>query len=298
MANTKISALPTWSGTARDLRWFVMNNSGQTETYKFSGYSAQLIPGTGTSSYKTPDGTASGTNSIAIGNGAGASGTGTISIGGGSIAGTNTVGIGNNLNSITNGSVAIGSALYSNGNFNIQIGNDIAAYTNCVVIGGTSRATGDGGITIGISNDNNNGVASSILGYNNQISNKTYASVLYDLGGSYNNLVASNSFIGFKTTNRNYNSIFGGDSNVIIASGNTNTIVGGFNNTISGTTSGATLLGLSNYIPTRNDAAFALSYVMTNYASYDYANDAAAAAGGVILGQMYHTAGVMKIRVV
>ena len=237
MANTKISQLPLWSGTARELRWFVMNNSGETETYKFSGYSAQLIPGTGTSSYRTPDGTASGTNSIAVGNGAGASGTNTISIGNGSIAGTSTIGIGNNLNAITNSSVAIGSALYSNGNFGVMIGNDLAGYTNCVVIGGQSRATGSGGITIGMSNDNNAGVESSILGYNNKISNETYASVLYDLGGSYNNIVASNSFIGFKTTNRNYNSIFGGDSNIIIASGNSNTIIGGVSNTTSGDTS-------------------------------------------------------------
>ncbi len=40
MANTKISQLPSWSGTAADLRFFVMNNSGETETYKFSGYTS------------------------------------------------------------------------------------------------------------------------------------------------------------------------------------------------------------------------------------------------------------------
>jgi|688.fasta_scaffold171173_2 hypothetical protein len=40
MANTKISQLPSYTGTAADLRWFVMNNSGETETFKFSGYSS------------------------------------------------------------------------------------------------------------------------------------------------------------------------------------------------------------------------------------------------------------------
>ena len=40
MANTKISQLPEWTGTAADLRWFVMNNSGETETFKFSGYTS------------------------------------------------------------------------------------------------------------------------------------------------------------------------------------------------------------------------------------------------------------------
>ena len=211
----------------------ILNFSGATITSGGTGQAnititaeGGLVNGTGTSSLKQKNGltttpaTASGTNTIAIGNGAGASGTGDISIGTGSVSGGNTIGIGNNLNSIANQSVAIGSALYGNGNLCVMIGNDLAAYTNCVVIGGTSRATGNGGITIGMSNDNNEGVESSILGYNNKISNETYASVLYGLGGSYNNIVASNSFIGFNTTNRNYNSIFGGNSNIIIASGN------------------------------------------------------------------------------
>jgi len=40
MANTKISQLPSYTGTAADLRWFVMNNSGETTTFKFSGYTS------------------------------------------------------------------------------------------------------------------------------------------------------------------------------------------------------------------------------------------------------------------
>jgi len=40
MANVKISALPSYTGSAADLRWFVMNNSGETETFKFSGYTS------------------------------------------------------------------------------------------------------------------------------------------------------------------------------------------------------------------------------------------------------------------
>lgn len=53
MANVKISALPTWTGTSADSRWFVMNNQGQTETFKFSGFSSQIIPGNGQDSYVT-----------------------------------------------------------------------------------------------------------------------------------------------------------------------------------------------------------------------------------------------------
>lgn len=51
MANVKLSQLPVYPGTATDLRWFVMNNSGETTTYKFSGYSSQIIPGNGEASY-------------------------------------------------------------------------------------------------------------------------------------------------------------------------------------------------------------------------------------------------------
>jgi hypothetical protein len=42
MANVKISALPVYTGTPADLRWFVMNNSGETTTFKYSGYSSPL----------------------------------------------------------------------------------------------------------------------------------------------------------------------------------------------------------------------------------------------------------------
>lgn len=44
MANVKISALPSYTGSAADLRWFVMNNSGETETFKYSGYSSGVKP--------------------------------------------------------------------------------------------------------------------------------------------------------------------------------------------------------------------------------------------------------------
>jgi hypothetical protein len=38
--------------------------------------------------------------------------------------------------------------------------------------------------------------------------------------------------------------------------------------------------------------------VVFKYASLDYADDTAAAAGGVVLGQVYHTSGTLKIRIV
>jgi len=299
MANTKISQLPSFTGTAADLRWFVTNNSGETETFKYSGFSTSITFGEGSNSIKSTNATsASGTNAVSIGAGAAASGTGGISIGTGSVSGAATIGIGNNLNGVSNGAIAIGSAMYSNGQFNIQIGNDTAANTRGIVIGQESRSGANDSITIGNSNDQNLGVSSSIIGYNNLIAIKYFGADYYDLGGSYNNIYAADSFIGFRTTGRLYNTILGGYNQTIIASGNSNTIIGGFSNTISGTTSGSTLLGMNNFIPTRNDATFAVNYVMTNYAALDFVDDTAAAAGGVVLGQMYHNAGAMRIRVV
>jgi hypothetical protein len=38
--------------------------------------------------------------------------------------------------------------------------------------------------------------------------------------------------------------------------------------------------------------------VVFNYAALDFANDTAAAAGGVVLGQVYHHNGDLRIRIV
>jgi len=53
MANVKISALPTWTGTSADSRWFVMNNQGEDTTYKFSGWTSQIVPGNGSNSVRS-----------------------------------------------------------------------------------------------------------------------------------------------------------------------------------------------------------------------------------------------------
>jgi hypothetical protein len=42
MANLKISELTTYTGDLKDLRWFVMNDSSESTTYKFSGYTSPL----------------------------------------------------------------------------------------------------------------------------------------------------------------------------------------------------------------------------------------------------------------
>jgi len=262
MANTKISQLPIYSGNAADIRRFVMNNSGETETFKFSGYSSQLIPGTGTNSFRTPTALASGTRSISIGTG---NETGTDSI---------MIGSGTNYTSSPN-SVSIGKGCYMLGaSEGINIGNGNAnqgSYTLTMggtYLGRTTRSMAEGALNIGFGNQNNEGYRSLIYGNLNSVGG----------GLSYNTII--------------------GNNHSIIGSSNYNTIIGGNANTISGTTSGSTLIGLVNYTaPLRNDATYTQNLVLTNYAALDFADDTAAAAGGVVLGQVYHNLGALRIRI-
>jgi hypothetical protein len=257
MANTKISQLPLYSGSAADIRYFVMNNSGETETYKYSGYSTSITFGSGTDSIKSTKATASATNSIAIGNGAQATNSGAVSIGDSIASGDGSVNIGkNNSNISATGSVAVGRGCFGNNTFNVLLGNDIAANTFGITIGGNSRTNRPYGITIGVDSSFNLGSYSNILGYGNYLGNKTVGGTYYGEGGTNNNVISTNSFIGFVSTGKN-SSIFGGNNNTIIAAGDSNTIIGGENNIISGTTSGTTLIGISNSTgPLLNDTVY------------------------------------------
>jgi len=240
MANTKISQLPIYSGTAADLRWFVMNDSGETTTFKYSGYSSQLIPGTGTDSYRTINSTGStGTRAIALGKGSSAAGDDSVSIGDitGNNLGTGSINIGKHFQVAGNYLIAIGNNAFVAGTDSISIGHETAAYNGGIVLGGnTSRATGVHSIVIGNNNERNLGSGySSIMGYNNKVGDAPNFNP-----GPYNNIIASNSVINGDNSNIGYNNIFGGTGNII-----------------TGTTTGTTLLGISNSTgPLLNDTVY------------------------------------------
>ncbi len=239
MANVKISALPSWTGTAADLRWFVMNNSGETETYKYSGYSTSITYGAGTDSIKSVNAAgAAGTNSIAIGKGASATGDDSVSIGDmlGNTTGSRSVVIGRHYQVVGDNMTIVGSGAYAVGQNTIAIGSENASYaTGTIVVGNGSRATAQHGITIGNNNERNIGEFSTIIGYNNRI-----AEAPNYYGGIYNNIISSNSWINNSVNGIGYN-----------------TIIGGYGNYITGTTSGTTLIGLNNYTsPLKNDTAY------------------------------------------
>ena len=406
MANTKISQLPLYSGTAADLRWFVMNNSGETETFKFSGYTSpfrytnntfssnntydtNVLPGSYNKIIGGFNHTLNGNYNAVIG------GYGhnfpnqysTNNFVGGGLSHTLE---GGDRHGIIGGS---GNYFYG-GEQNYGVGgvsNQVFISNNSGIIGGeycsvynNGFGTKHNGIYNGAYNkivDDAKDYNTIINGSNNVISGTTYYGTI--VGGEYNTLsTASYSFIGGGKYNilsggTNYSSIVGGLSNEnygnysgifngtlnkinnpatehasIIASYSSRTegdhshifgglynqifseqslIVGGreniinagtsqtemfgcrnsvmsgssidvsFINTISGNSAGFSrivMAGTTGRTATRDDATFVDNLVVFNYAALDFANDAAAAAGGVVLGQIYHHNGNMKIRIV
>lgn len=243
MANTKISQLPLWSGTAADLRWFVMNNSGETETYKFSGYATSVTFGSGTNSIKSVNATsASGTNSISIGNTASATGTDGISIGNDAVsAGIESVSIGKSVDSGA-GSVSIGaniSSLRNNagGRFNVLIGNDIVLNSDqqgsVFVIGETFRGTSDGyQIQIGNGTGANSGRFSTQIGnLTNAQGNAGMSIGLRCAHSADNSIMIMSDGLGSSLAS-NFSTLIGGYGNNILA-GTYNTLLGGNGNSIS-----------------------------------------------------------------
>lgn len=290
MANTKISALPTWSGTAADLRFFVMNNSGNTETFKFSGYTSQLIPGPGTNSYRTINSGAANVNSpaedIIIGNGAKtSSGAGGIAIGKNATAGgiiRKAVAIGQDV-SATGTGIIVGYDGSANGDGACAFGIlNTASAESSTAVGVLAVCSGVHAVAIG-RDVNATGLRSIAIAPNTTVSRENSCAV----GGNAHSV-----------SNGKRQSIFGGVSNTISSSNELNTILGGNGNTIGSTTSGSTIIGHTSYTATRNDAVFVQNLVVTNYSNLNYVDDTAAAAGGVVLGQVYHNAGALRIRVV
>ena len=279
-----ISSLPVYTGTAADLRWFIMNNSGNTQTFKFSGYTSPFIStGTTNKVIQPVDGKAllqvgSGNtfndysstnlkNAIVIGNRNKVDGA----------ADTPVMFIGNDLDSQQFGSYAlhIGNGHYASGSYNLSIGDN------------SFEMNGSFGLIIGSGNGGSQ-------------QHKQWGSFGFNLGQSCQIQGIDGAFIYGKNhtiSGGQWGGIFGGIGNSISSSGNYNTIIGGENNSITGGTNVA-MIGCSGRTATTSVATFVENLVVFNYAGLNFANDAAAASGGVVLGQIYHHNGELKIRIV
>jgi hypothetical protein len=340
MANTKISQLPIWSGTAADLRWFVMNNSGETETFKFSGYTSPLKAGTGTDSvvslnlspslapsarmliFGNQSAASSGNDSVVLGG----QGNKTDNTLGGVIGGLNNtagfrcfVGGGNNNTASGNGAIILGGESNSCNNVAsggifagksnvLQAGND----TGCSIIGGQSNRLEMNGV-----------VGSNIIGGKE---NRWFhfdsraVDTRYSYGamiGGYQNRLEGNSTD--SSGAHAYPLLMGGTLNKIFGAESDNTATTGAtiinsssstikhslysahiecqSSTISGKTQ-AVMIGCSGRTATTSQATFVENLVLFNYTNLNFVDDTAAAAGGVVLGQVYHNAGALRVRIV
>ena len=73
-------------------------------------------------------------------------------------------------------------------------------------------------------------------------------------------------------------------------------IVGSSGSTLSGHTN-SVILGGSGLTSNIDNEVQVPNLTIANYASLNFANDAAAATGGVPLGGVYHTSGALKVRI-
>lgn len=282
MANTKISQLPTWTGTSADSRFFVMNNSDETETFKFSGFTAQIKPGIGTDSVVSIYFNATGNtspNGVLIGglNTNRISSTGNYNAIIGGFGSTITLGESNGIYCSKDSTISGSKQSIILGGRNNNCNNEFA-----LIAGGGQNTAGYLSATIAGFNLNASSIT-TIVGGENQTSSSSYGGIF---GGTLN------------VTSGNYNAIYNSLSTTISSSGQRNTIIASNNSTITGTTAQAVMVGTSGRTATTDYATFVENLVIFNYAALDFVDDAAADAGGVVLGQVYHNAGALRIRVI
>jgi hypothetical protein len=309
MANLKISQLPDYTATVNKNIVFVNNDSGETTTTKiqlndFNG----LTNGTGSNSVKSNNyltsspSSANTTNAIAIGNGAEATGDNSIAIGNEAYninrdGRTEYILIGKSTRGAQYTTVIGSEANCESGAYAVAVGKSAAAQSdNSIAIGNSSF--------VGYSNTSD----SVAIGYDTTVSDNSRRSVVVGALSQSDspNCVA----IGYDSETDGYGSVAIGDLartngsfGITIGgsghtnNGNYNTIIGGFNNVTTSYT-GATMLNTKSRSATTNDATFVENLVVFNYSNLNFADDTAAAAGGVVLGQVYHNNGALRIRIV
>jgi hypothetical protein len=222
-------------------------------------------------------------------------------------------------------SIGIGSGVNIQGDLAVIIGNASQTLTGnesrCVVVGAGSGA-GQLATAVGYSTIAQ-GTYSSCFGHDAQASGQygtaigaqtrasgtqsiamgnfsfAFADDTIAIGQNVTSNNANNITIGNTLTNSGgaYSVLFGGASNTMTSSGQYNAILNGNGNTISGTTERAVMIGTNSRTADTNNCLFVENLKLFNYGSLNFVNDSDAAAGGVVLGQVYHSNGVLKIRI-
>ena len=280
-----ISSLPEWTGDTYN-GYFVWNDSGETQTYKtkFNNtfYNVLQVKQIGF----TPN--------INV----------NTSFGGIVLGGNNNVGSTDKLNFVMgfDNNVSASGAPDAVGNLTIGRGNNLSsvfARLN-IVVGGYNGITQGQNIRFG-NNGNNTGQFNIDGGEQNNITgsqNIAWGNFI-SVSSDYNLSLGLDNDI---TSSNGYNAITNGRENDIIGTTEYGAIVSSSGSTINNLDR-VVILGLHGFSATTSATTYVDSIeavnnvVLRNYAALDFANDTAAAAGGVVLGGVYHTSGEMKIRI-
>jgi len=256
-----------------------------------------VVPGTGTNSMKSADylttspANASNTQSIAFGHDAQATGLQAIAIGTSNDA-TNerSIAIGWAANATGDRAVAIQESSRAWASRAVAIGQNCwATAFRTVAIGNYSQATDDSAITIGSSSfaraanaitignsavtDDAVRVNTVVIGYNSKAAQYSTA-----LGADAQAVGANSIAIGAAMVSNNYAIAIGDGA--------------------SAGSEGSVAIGPGVAAVGWNDSTTLNQLAIANYGGLNYGNDAAAAAGGVPLGGVYHYDGLLKIRIV
>ncbi len=271
-----------------------------------------LVAGTAINSQKTADGlitnpaNASGQGSIALGDATRAESTNAIAIGTDCETLTSdSITIGKGCQTPSGPSIVIGRSSEASGSVATAIGNSASVLANqsigisgencnvtsgssrSVVIGRQSRSEASNATAIGNFARVTSGGTASICMSASSISQS-------DVSGS-NALVLTPGEYGGVTTQA-HAIILGsrtlGGSAVQSEAG----IAIGRDAQVNASADGAVALGAGVVAETQNTVTVAF-FQIANYASMNYADDAAAATGGIPLGGVYHTSGALKIRI-
>lgn len=290
MANISIPNLPSQTATT-DLDILVIVDSGETTTSKITinDFLDGRIPtsvweaGSGTNSIQSvsaPPTQPSGLSAVAGPSTLGATGSYSVAFGQSAYAtGFMSAAIGRSCQSNGGYDFTTGRSNVNSGQYGVMLGGystNNAGYMSGTFVANDCEQTGGAGhrFTATSYGSFNYGEFGLIL---NDGDNLAKASGSTINGGSKNTLINTKaSFIG----GNNYNAILQGQYvNIPISYDH------------------CVVIGVDNYTADTSNVVVVPGMVITNYSSLNYADDTAAAAGGVVLGQVYHNAGDLRVRI-
>jgi hypothetical protein len=82
-----------------------------------------------------------------------------------------------------------------------------------------------------------------------------------------------------------------------ISGGTQNAIINSLECNLNAGTTNTTIIGCNGVAGDASDMVYVPALILANYASYNFVDDVAAAAGGVKLGGIYHNAGDLRVRI-